>query len=511
MLPVVRYQTSVGDFSTDVEAAVHTPYRPLSKPLRVPRVKIILMDFSGNLKISFNWTTLSTLVAQIPNESNTLNETNNFVLTHVEWFNETNFLLFGVFDTERCGFILLCSVLQEQKERRCQHVWYQCVWKGSLNMQRSSAELAGSSNGIDQFITKLPYITATEDTTYQIAILRLVPGERNQVTWLTTHPIQVHDLLHISNKSIFFTGTVQPATRHLYRLDLLPNWTVWCLTCVELNSRLTSLLPVNDLNMMRIVPAEKVNLTGGLLRSAARNATFRTITRVELSTSGVCFTLQWDTGNEIFGASGVKEAPTRMVINQLTRIGHEASEYDDSRFEASARFDPDSGVSLWCQMDNKNVTMVWHSHLFLSDHIRQVHPDTTNVDHLQKSSTRSRIVRSTLTDGSRVTSPKSAKQHQTLSPIHNMKEKAKHVGASQSPLHMLYPTPPFGDRPLPNVVLRLINLTTDKVRMIDFSGNLMGNQPLASDGVEDGALVRFWFPPYLNERHLQVYPLLINV
>ncbi|CAI2737235.1 unnamed protein product [Dicrocoelium dendriticum] len=39
----------------------------------------------------------------------------------------------------------------------------------------------------------------------------------------------------------------------------------------------------------------------------------------------------------------------------------------------------------------------------------------------------------------------------------------------------------------------------------------MWNPPLASDGVEDGVLVRFWFPPYLNERHLQVYPLLINV
>ncbi|CAI2737355.1 unnamed protein product [Dicrocoelium dendriticum] len=133
-LPIVRYQTSVGDFSTDVEAAVHTPYRPLSKPLRVPKIKIILMDFSGKLKISFNWTLLSTLVAQIPNESNTSNETINFVLAHVEWFNETNFLLFGVFDTERCGFILLCSVLQEQIEKRCQHVWYQCIWKGSLNM-----------------------------------------------------------------------------------------------------------------------------------------------------------------------------------------------------------------------------------------------------------------------------------------------------------------------------------------------------------------------------------------
>lgn len=171
------------------------------------------------------------------------------------------------------------------------------------------------------------------------------------------------------------------------------------------------------------------------------------------------------------------------------------------------------------------VYLVWHSHMTIT-HGWNAHED--DHQHVRSQFTSNDLASVHLVRKSRsldTQTTKSAKQHQVPTSTYRMKVKDKFLNATQSPLYLLHPTPPFGDRPVANVVLRLISFTATmsiagsakKSDQTSSGKSAMGTAGSLSqsqidwDSVGSGALVRFWFPPYLNERHLKSYPLIINV
>ncbi|KAA3681189.1 uncharacterized protein DEA37_0003462, partial [Paragonimus westermani] len=160
-------------------------------------------------------------------------------------------------------------------------------------------------------------------------------------------------------------------------------------------------------------------------------------------------------------------------------------------------------------------TLLWHSHLLIDSQVNQPQSifKTTNETIIQMRLRRSR--RSILNNNLESKATKSAKQHQIPTSTYRTKVKAKFLNASQSPLHMLYPEPPFGNRPIPNFVLRLVNFDSsrraEELNDRDDLSFSTGQREDGNNSVRTGAVVRIWFPPYLNERHLRPYPLLIQI
>ncbi|KAA0187619.1 hypothetical protein FBUS_01590 [Fasciolopsis buskii] len=305
------------------------------------------------------------------------------------------------------------------------------------------------------------------------------------------------------------------------------------------------------------------------MRRTPLNESARTLSQIRVSSNGLYFTAQWYTGYEPFGASAIKEAPTRQLINHLTRAVVNASEYETTEFVQAFRMDPDAGLALWYIEPGEGsngsasqvvseitvgivytiapprhsrlisrlllfvslahlwltVYLVWHSHMTMT-HGWNAHED--DHQHVRSQFTSNDLASVHLVRKSRsldTQTTKSAKQHQVPTSTYRMKVKDKFLNATQSPLYLLHPTPPFGDRPVANVVLRLISFTATmsiagsakKSDQTSSGKSAMGTAGSLSqsqidwDSVGSGALVRFWFPPYLNERHLKSYPLIINV
>ncbi|VDP70170.1 unnamed protein product [Echinostoma caproni] len=264
-----------------------------------------------------------------------------------------------------------------------------------------------------------------------------------------------------------------------------------------------------------------VEMNRNTMRRLLANDSARTLSQVRVSANGLYFTTQWYTGYEAFGASAIKEAPTRQLINHLTGTVTNVSEYETTEFVQAFRMDPDAGLALWYiepggtetgNASTAQVYLIWHSHLLMvhswDSHHHSPMAAGSEVDHLV------RVPRAPDTQ-----TAKSAKQHQAPTSTYRMKVKERFLNATQSPLYLLHPSPPFGDRPVSNVVLRLISFSPTKKR--DSPGptkpgpsaapSPASNTHVDWDSVASGALVRLWFPPYLNERHLKSYSLMINV
>ncbi|KAF5405281.1 hypothetical protein PHET_01152, partial [Paragonimus heterotremus] len=460
-----------------------------AKNLRVPLVNILLIDTLGALKYNLSWDRLNEQVGHDTSETRT-----------------TTKARFGINAWNMDGWICL--------------EWFTCDEGPHSNLDRTRTggdSLFGVTAGENDFLTVLPFIG--KETAYQLVILHIIAGQRNRITWLTEAPIQVGRLVWADYKTILFTASMQPAIRHLYRLDRGFDSKLFCLTCGELTENTIEIVPVYDPNAVRIIPVEVIdtNLSPYSSKWTTRGMSFRTVHEVRSSANGACFTILWSTGYEAIGAFGVREAPTRLVINQLTGTSHEAAEYDSVAFEETAHFDPDSGIGVWCQRVSPlgDVTLMWHSHLLIDSQLNQPQSiiKTTNETVSQVPLRRSR--RSIVNNSPESKATKSAKQHQIPTSTYRTKVKAKFLNASQSPLHMLYPEPPFGNRPIPNFILRMINLDSSrKAEELNDGDDISLSRGQREDGnnsVRTGAVVRIWFPPYLNERHLRPYPLLIQI
>ncbi|KAF8571877.1 hypothetical protein P879_00023 [Paragonimus westermani] len=348
-LSVPQFVEPFGPEKPQFKRAVYMPFESSAKNIRVPLVNILLIDTLGALKYNLSWDKLNEHVAHDASEARTTTKAREIFITRIQWFNATSFLIVGLREAQNCGFILFCQWFETSSKLSCQHIWYQCVEHGWLDMRTGRGSPFGVTTGENDFLTILPFIGT--DTAYQLVILHIIAGQRNRITWLTESPIRVGQLVWADYKTVLFTASMQPAIRHLYRLDRGYNNKLFCLTCHELTESTIETLPVYDPNAVRIVPVEEID-TNSLPHSSkwtTRGMSFRTVHDVRPSANGACFTILWSTGCEAFGAFGVREAPTRLLINQLTGTSHEAAEYDSMHFEETAHFDPDSGIGVWCQ------------------------------------------------------------------------------------------------------------------------------------------------------------------
>ncbi|TGZ69586.1 hypothetical protein CRM22_003651 [Opisthorchis felineus] len=513
LLPHYLIQDQNG-VNTVTDKAVYVPFQTQPEVPRVPLVDIVLMDHGGNLLANISWVKMNTLMERVLPETAYISENNRgLYITRVQWFNATGFLVTGLSETQKCGFITFCQWSSGSTNVECQYVWYQCVELGWLNMHRLfvGGNLFFKYGRENEVLTILPYVAPSTGFTYQLAVLRVIPNQKNRVTWLTEYPFQVDQLVHSDDESIHVTGSFQPGIRHLYRLDRRNTGSLFCLTCNELSELMTDVILAYPTNASRNITIESVTASSSIsIGNTKKQTAYRSVQTVRTSTNGRCFTVQWSTGYETFGASGVKEAPTKWMINQLTGAGFNANETGQPMLEPKVRFDPDSGVSLWCRSRryDKHVYLVWHSHYVIDPALKGNWTADQYLSNVPTAFRRNLRLLDTLSHDTQNT--KSAKQHQLPTNTYHTKVRFKLLNATQLPLHMLYPEPPFGDRPMPNVIMRHINLrqTDILVENADKSTTALIEE---DEPIKDGAVVRFWFPPYLNEGNQQHYPLLVNV
>ncbi|CAL8068161.1 unnamed protein product [Calicophoron daubneyi] len=365
-----------------------------------------------------------------------------------------------------------------------------------------------AKDGDASFLIPLPF-----GKRYQVAAVHIVPGQKNRITWLTESPFNVLKIVHANKNFILFLAATKPTESHLYRLDS-DRRTIYCLTCKIVVEPLVE-DKTHHHHRQRIYRTPALRVRGEAVESteSAVNDTYLKISKIKVSDNGLYFTTEFYSGYEPLGGSAMKEAPTRLLINQLTGQVTEASEQDTSEFVPSIRIDQDVGIGLWHIAEGAGpgsleVHLVWHSHLLIVNE-NEVNDsiDHQNMTNDPNGDGLTRAARSPLAQ----LPNKMAKQHHILESTYKMKVKPKFLNAVQSPLHLLHPPAPFGSRPVSNLAIRTVNFSPSKAPettkgKIDLSASF-SNQEV----VKNGALLRIWFPPYLNERHLRLYPLLLNI
>lgn len=114
---------------------------------------------------------------------------------------------------------------------------------------------------------------------------------------------------------------------------------------------------------------------------------------------------------------------------------------------------------------------------------------------------------------------KLVKQHLISFPAHKLKINKEFLNLAPPILQVIHLTPPHGDRPVANIARRLVSFLTETKKKKSSTGVDSSESSKPADSVDEydddlianGAIVQFWFPPYLNEGHVNTYPLVIDV
>nr|VZI25147.1 unnamed protein product [Spirometra erinaceieuropaei] len=435
------------------------------------------------------------------------------------WFDHQTFLLMCTSGDRRYLWILLCRLSHgEDPQKLCQRIWHFRSMNGILRKPQNY-DLRRSGQGSVYAI--LPH-SGGSYTQYRLANLQISPS---RLQWISPRDYDVQTLEFISDEVIIFTSEYKvEGSRHLLRFDRRLE-TVSCLTCTS-----PPQLPPSPWQ-----PSAQSNSSHvSQVRVQNSSNLYQRIAWASVSPDGNRFAVLWRTGYDNFRPLRLLQLPVTELRNQLTgqvtQLGSESETASEDKRRLSliptCKWDQDLQTQLMNALAVFRITILGEQEvrtsLLWTRYELPQSGGSLNIVRANFTSPSERplvrvkrgldVQKDLEFDHEEIADPPSAKQPQSRDSHDYLRYDRRLRLFDQPPLGFPFLLPVRGALTenghwVPFSVLRCITLdSTESPGALDAHG-----QSEVPTAAALGALVRFWYPPMLNERYITKYSLLLIV
>uniref|UniRef100_A0A0V0J9I5 Inactive dipeptidyl peptidase 10 n=1 Tax=Schistocephalus solidus TaxID=70667 RepID=A0A0V0J9I5_SCHSO len=442
------------------------------------------------------------------------------------WFSRESLLLMITSGNKRSLWILLCRLSSEgDPNELCQLIWH---FRSANGIVRKPQKYDLQISGQGSVYAVLPHYGGSY-TQYRVANLQISPS---RLQWISPRDYDVQTLEFISNEVIIFTSEYKvEGSRHLLRFDRQRE-TIYCLTCTSAPQ-----LPPQSPPPLSLFPQSNSSDRSQLeaQKNSALHNLYQRVAWVTVSPDGNRFAMRWMTGYENFRPLHLQQLPVAELRNRLTgevtRLGNENEVHTEDKRRLSlvptCKWADDlqspimnalAVVKITVSSQNEVGTSLLWTRYELP--LLGISLSTAGANYTGLSEQPLVRVKRSLDsqknfdmDHEESADPPSAKQQQSRDTHGYPRYERRLRLFDQPPLGFPFllldarDAHPENGHWFPFSVLRCVTLDPKgSPETLDAQGH-SGSPKVATTN----ALVRFWYPPMLNEMYITKYPFLLIV